>query len=126
MNNDNVIPSVASEAVLMQSESMDKDHPTVQGYDFNQGVDYAKIMASYSNMGFQGTNLGKAITEIKNMRKWRLSDDPISEQEDEDFKEMKIRQDVKCKIFLGYTSNLISSGLRETFCFLAQHKMVIL
>lgn len=30
----------------------------------------------------------------------------------------------KTTIFLGYTSNMISSGLRETFRFLAQHKKV--
>ena len=34
------------------------------------------------------------------------------------------RAQVRCKIFLGYTSNLISSGLRETIRFLVQHKMV--
>ncbi|EEY58922.1 uncharacterized protein PITG_11927 [Phytophthora infestans T30-4] len=34
------------------------------------------------------------------------------------------RKTVKTKIFLGYTSNLISSDLRETLRFLAQHKMV--
>ncbi|KAM8723798.1 deoxyhypusine synthase-like [Acanthopagrus schlegelii] len=29
-----------------------------------------------------------------------------------------------CTIFLSYTSNLISSGIRETICYLAEHKMV--
>lgn len=29
-----------------------------------------------------------------------------------------------CKIFLGYTSNLISSGVRETIRYLAEHNMV--
>lgn len=29
-----------------------------------------------------------------------------------------------CTIFLGYTSNLVSSGLRETLRFLVQHKLV--
>jgi deoxyhypusine synthase len=32
--------------------------------------------------------------------------------------------DAKCTIFLGYTSNLISSGLRETLRYLVQHKHV--
>ena len=32
--------------------------------------------------------------------------------------------DAKCTIFLGYTSNLISSGLRETIRYLVQHKHV--
>jgi deoxyhypusine synthase len=31
---------------------------------------------------------------------------------------------MKCKIFLGYTSNMISSGLRETIKFLCKHKLV--
>lgn len=30
----------------------------------------------------------------------------------------------KSKIYLGYTSNLVSSGLRETFCYLAKHRLV--
>lgn len=29
-----------------------------------------------------------------------------------------------CTIFLGYTSNLISSGIRETIRYLVQHNMV--
>lgn len=32
--------------------------------------------------------------------------------------------DTKCTIFLGYTSNLVSSGIRETICFLVKHKLV--
>lgn len=35
-----------------------------------------------------------------------------------------IRRQNGCTIFLGYTSNLISSGLRETLRFLVQHKLV--
>lgn len=30
----------------------------------------------------------------------------------------------KCTIFLGYTSNLVSSGVRESICFLVKHKLV--
>lgn len=29
-----------------------------------------------------------------------------------------------CTIFLGFTSNLVSSGLRETIRFLVQHKLI--
>lgn len=32
--------------------------------------------------------------------------------------------DAKCTIFLAYTSNLMSSGLRETFLFLVKNKLV--
>ena len=31
---------------------------------------------------------------------------------------------MKATVFLGYTSNMISSGVRETIRFLVQHKMV--
>lgn len=34
------------------------------------------------------------------------------------------REQVRCKIFLGYTSNLISAGTRETIRYLVQNKMV--
>ncbi|TYZ63685.1 hypothetical protein PybrP1_001325 [[Pythium] brassicae (nom. inval.)] len=118
-------PAVAQEAVLVRSENLEGKCRPVQGYDFNAGVDYDAIMRSYLHMGYQGTNLGEAIEEIKRMRKWRLSDEPIAEDEyDEEKKDPAYRASVKCKVFLGYTSNLISSGLRETLRFLAQHKLV--
>jgi hypothetical protein len=31
---------------------------------------------------------------------------------------------VKARIFLGYTSNMISSGVRESIRYLVQHKLV--
>lgn len=33
-------------------------------------------------------------------------------------------ENIKCKIFLGYTSNLVSAGVREHIRYLAQHQMV--
>lgn len=38
-----------------------------RSYDFNNGVNYDEIMKSYLHMGYQGTNLGEAIEEIKRM-----------------------------------------------------------
>lgn len=46
-------------------------------------------------------------------------DDLDSYEEDEFIKRKK-----NCTIFLGYTSNMVSSGLRDTFRFLVQHSMV--
>src|SRR6185369_5143695 len=34
------------------------------------------------------------------------------------------RAAVRCKIFLGYTSNLVSSGVREIVRYLVQHRQV--
>jgi deoxyhypusine synthase len=53
-----------------------------------------------------------------------LSDEAITSDDDEEKRDPEYRANTKCKIFLGYTSNLISSGLRETLRFLAQHKLV--
>lgn len=53
-----------------------------------------------------------------------MSDEPVDADEAKDYLDPEIRKQTKCKIFLGYTSNLVSSGLREIIRFLAQHKMV--
>jgi deoxyhypusine synthase len=47
------------------------------------------------------------------MIKWRLSDEPVKEDEDEDLKIKENRDKVRCTIFLGYTSNMVSCGMRE-------------
>ena len=72
----------------------------IGGYDFNLGVDYEKIINSYASIGLQASNLHMAIRIIKEM---------ISSH---------------AFIYLGYTSNIITSGLREIIRYLAEHKMV--
>ena len=77
------------------------DHfPHIKGYDFNEKFDFKKFLKSYSNTGFQATNLGKAIGIIKAMKR------------------------EKAVIFLAYTSNMVSSGLREIIRYLVEHKFV--
>jgi hypothetical protein len=56
--------------------------------------------------------------------RWRLSDEPVKEDEDDDLKDPEVRKTIKCTIFLGYTSNMISCGMREVIKFLCQHRMV--
>ena len=53
-----------------------------------------------------------------------MSDDPIAADEAEEYKDPQVRAQTKCNIFLGYTSNLISSGLREVILHLVKHKHV--
>lgn len=96
----------------------------VEGYDFNQGIDWEKLVDQYGAMGFQGSSLGHAIDEINKMLRWRLSDEPWTEDQDDDLKDPEARAKVKCTIFLGYTSNMISCGSRELIRFLCQHKMI--
>ncbi|TNN80588.1 Deoxyhypusine synthase [Liparis tanakae] len=98
------------------------DTPKIQGYDFNQGVDYRALLKSYLNTGFQATNFGLAIQEINNMIKRR--EQPVKARNG-------IAEDPStcpclrsCTIFLSCTSNLISCGVRESIRYLAEHKMV--
>eukprot|EP01111_Echinosteliopsis_oligospora_P006768 TRINITY_DN2110_c1_g1_i2.p1 TRINITY_DN2110_c1_g1~~TRINITY_DN2110_c1_g1_i2.p1 ORF type:complete len:418 (+),score=106.78 TRINITY_DN2110_c1_g1_i2:102-1355(+) len=98
--------------------------PIVKGYDFNNPFNQEEFMKSFMTTGFQATSLGQAIDEINKMRNWRLSDEPIAEDETDEFKDPEVRKNTKCTIFLGYTSNMTSSGVRETIRFLVQHKMV--
>lgn len=61
-------------------------------------------------VGAQSTHLAKAMEIITEMATWTLADDPIEEEEDEEYKDPEIRKKTKCTIFLGYTSNMISMG----------------
>ena|ERR1700733_6888512 len=57
-------------------------------------------------------------------RNWRLSDEPPSENDSDELLNPEVRENTRCKVLLGYTSNLISSGLREVIRFLVKHKHV--
>ena len=57
-------------------------------------------------------------------RRWRLSDEPIPKDENEELSNPEFRARTRCNIFLGYTSNLISSGLREVILHLVKHRHV--
>ncbi|KAK9534956.1 hypothetical protein VZT92_007369 [Zoarces viviparus] len=113
-------PSVALAAVLKPSCDLPEDTLKIRGYDFNQGVDLQAVLKSYITTGFQASSLGLAIEEINLMIEKRL--EPAEEEDDgtEDVHHSKSG----CTIFLGYTSNLISSGIRESIRYLVEHKMV--
>ena len=113
----------AKSSVFMKSSPIESSK-IISGYDFNEGINYSKIFSSYSSMGFQASNLSKAIEIINNMIKYRLIDDPIEEEEDEDYKDIEIRKKTRCTIFLGYTSNMSSCGMRDIIRYLCQHKMI--
>lgn len=72
----------------------------IEGYDFNEGVDYEKIIEIFSSTGMQASHLSRAV---------KIANKMIDE---------------KAFIFLGYTSNMVSSGLRDVFRYLVQHKKV--
>lgn len=118
------LPISAHAAAMKPSAKLNDKSTIVSGYDFNQGIDHEKLLLSMLTTGFQASHLGRAIVLVNNMLDWRLSDEPIEEGCSEEERDPAFRQSVKCKIFMGFTSNLISSGLRDTIRFLAEHRMV--
>ncbi|MCX8202217.1 MAG: deoxyhypusine synthase [Candidatus Micrarchaeota archaeon] len=82
-----------------------KGLPEVNGYDFNEfdlsrKESIVSLLDSFSNVGMQASNLGKAIEIAKEMRKEGAD------------------------IFLAYNSNMVSSGIRDIIRYLVEHKMV--
>ncbi|KAL4571853.1 hypothetical protein LXL04_018618 [Taraxacum kok-saghyz] len=110
--------------VFKESESLEGSCAKIQGYDFNNGIDYSQILKSLISTGFQASNLGDAIETVNQMLDWRLSHEQVTEDCSEEESKPEYRESVKCKIFLGFTSNLISSGVRDIIRYLTQHHMV--
>lgn len=108
-------PTLSAEAVLKSSVSMPEGSVTVSGIDFdkpeNKNIRATDLVSGMRNMGFQATAVGKACEIIDEMVRWEGVNEKTGEMD-------------KCTVFLGFTSNLISSGLRETLKYLVKHKKV--
>jgi deoxyhypusine synthase len=74
--------------------------PQIKGYDFDQPFDFDTFMSAYGTTGFQASHLAQAIEVVRAMRR------------------------EKATIFFGFTSNMISSGIREIITYLVKHKHV--
>lgn len=114
--------TIAEQAILVKTEDNSLLKEKVIGYDWNTGLDYNRLLNSYLNSGFQATNFGLACDEINKMIECRKL--PIPEDKFIDNDDPFTATKTNCTIFLGYTSNLVSSGLRETIRFLVQHKLI--
>ena len=77
--------------------------PKIGGYNFDENFDFKKFLDSYINMGFQGSNFGKAVKIFENML--------------EDKKK-------GLKFWMSFTGNMISSGNREIIKFLVKNSIV--
>ena len=123
------LPASVTAAVLGKSKDaskyITKDTPSVQGFDFQAGPPTLDgVLETMLTTGFQATNLGLAIEEINRMRRWRLSDEPVKSTAPPELRNPEVRARTKATIFLSFTSNMISSGVRETIRFLVQNRMV--
>ncbi|XP_038874782.1 deoxyhypusine synthase isoform X2 [Benincasa hispida] len=123
MENNNVMASVHA-TVFKESENLEGKNIKIEGYDFNQGLNYSNLIKSMISTGFQASNLGDAVEVINQMLDWRLADENVTEDCSEEEKDPIFRESTRCKVFLGFTSNLISSGVRDTIRYLVEHHMV--
>ncbi|KAI9895039.1 MAG: Deoxyhypusine synthase [Vezdaea aestivalis] len=104
-------PAAATEAVLKPSAPVPEGSTITKGIDHNAFQDHemtvSELVEGMSNMGIQAGAISKAVQIINEMRAYRDPEtgDPTT-------------------IFLGLTSNLISSGLRDSIRYLVQHKCV--
>jgi len=119
--------SAHDNAFVKSSQSDIECKDVVKGVDFlplDEDLSIDKLVESMLYTGFQATQVGLAVKEINRMLSWRLSDIPIGPNDPEELHSFESRNKQKCTIFLSYTSNMISSGIRETIKFLVQHKLV--
>ncbi|KAL9082006.1 MAG: hypothetical protein Q9159_006802 [Coniocarpon cinnabarinum] len=107
-------PETFQSTVLKPSVDLtDSSYPRVRGIDFNDHQDapisVESLVEGMAKSGFQATSVAEAVRIIDNMIQWR---DPCGDQH------------ARTTILLGYTSNLVSSGLREVIRYLVQHRHV--
>jgi len=119
------IISKAQSAVLASSENVPKDTPIVKGCDFNNGRSIDFILNSLKCSGFQATSVAEAIERVKEMISWRMTEEEAKSNE---FAQQRLTsediENARTTIFLGLTSNMISSGTRECVRYLCEHNMI--
>ena len=89
---------IGKKNVLFSGEEI--DGISISGYDFNNGVNYEKLFDSFGSTGFQATHFAQSIDIIRHMIESNAT------------------------IYLGYTSNIVTSGVRDVIRYLAEHKKI--
>lgn len=90
---------ISKKTVLKTSNTLE-GWPEIKGYDFKGPFNFEKFLHSFITTGFQATSLGQAIEISKKM------------------------QDDNATIFLAFTSNMGTSGVREHITYLVSEKKV--
>lgn len=85
---------------VVPGSDAEPDSPDVRGYDFRGEFDFEAMLDAYATTGFQATHLAEGVEIAREMR-----------AED-------------ATIYLAFTSNIVSSGLRETVAYLVREGYV--
>lgn len=123
-----MLPNLATDAVLKPSDPVPDDFEKVHGINYSLDSAYdmraSDLVESMRTMGFQGLSVSQACRIIEEMDSWRgVHRDQLPEHERTGLFDENGHQ--RATVFMGYTSNLISSGLRDTLRYLVQHKKVL-
>lgn len=78
--------------------------PEIHGHDFDADFDFDAFIASYRTTGAQASNLHAAIEMLREIRAKKEAGE--------------------ITVYLSYTSNMVSSGLRDVFRYLVKHRLV--
>jgi deoxyhypusine synthase len=76
------------------------DHPDIKGFDLSGPLTAQQLLEAYSPLGLQASNLSRALEIIKAARREEAT------------------------VFLTFTGNMVSSGVRDLIRQLVEHKMV--
>lgn len=115
-------PQISKSAVLVPS-SNEVSGTAVAGYDFDAGVDFDAFLQSFRTSGFQATQLGRAIDVVNGMIAAKREAVEF-ETGLKHFEYPGLREKTGCTIFLGFTSNMVSSGLRDIIRFVVKHNFI--
>jgi len=89
---------IAKEHILKRSD--EPEGLAIKGFDFSRPFDIDQFLDACMTTGAQATHLAKAVEIAKKMRKDNAT------------------------IFLGYTSNMVTTGVREAIVHLVKNRMV--
>ncbi|EZG57120.1 putative deoxyhypusine synthase, partial [Gregarina niphandrodes] len=75
--------SSAHDAVMVHSAPVDEGMATVAGcmYEGDKAITAFDLISSFETSGFQATHLGRAARIIKNMLSWRLVQEDLTDEE---------------------------------------------
>lgn len=85
---------------LKHNFDIEKNREKIKGFSVRKNMEVSNMVRNMKNMGFQATNLADGVELINRMRR------------------------EKATIFLTFTSNMVSSGLRELFAQMVKEKMI--
>ncbi|CAA9990482.1 deoxyhypusine synthase, putative [Plasmodium knowlesi strain H] len=118
----------AKSSVFVKSNKIPENTDVVEGMNFEKEINLHEFVNQYKYMGFQATNLGIGIDEVNKMIHFKYAEEGDGTEDDQgldsDSKHEALPKKKKCLIWLSFTSNMISSGLREIFVYLAKKKFI--